>query len=165
VDRVPDEHGIRQEAEATRLVHNFLIVPKAEGALIGEEQPLGERVAELAAVELELNRPAERLLVNVAKDVDGLGEAAKSCERLGDPIGWAGIDKALHDNMRGREPVFERGGDADELIPLLDDDGDIDRVAQQRVKRSIIGATVDPVERLVGKVLEACGSAGRSSWP
>lgn len=155
VDRIPDEHGIREEAEATRLVHDFLVVPEAECALVGEEQPFGKRVTELAAVELKLNRPAERLLVNVAEDVDGLNEAAKSRERLGDPIGRAGIDEALHDDMRRREAGLERGGDADELVPLLDDDGDVDRIAQQRVERSIISTAVDPIKRLVGKVLEA----------
>jgi hypothetical protein len=34
--------------------------------------------------------------------------------------------------MRRGKPVLERYGDADELIPLLDDEGEIDRVAGQR---------------------------------
>jgi hypothetical protein len=44
----------------------------------------------------------------------------------------AGVDHALHDDMRRGKPVLERYGDADELIPLLDDEGEIDRVAGQR---------------------------------
>jgi len=62
--------------------------------------------------------------------MDGLGEAAKGGQSLGDPIGGAGVDEALHDDMRGGEPIFQRGGDADELVPLLDDNRDVDRVAQ-----------------------------------
>ena len=123
--------------------------------MVGEEQPFGQRVAELAAVELELDRPAKRLLMNVAENVEGLGEAAKSGQRLGDPVRRAGVDEALHDDMRRREPVLERRRDADELIPLLDDDGDVDHVAQQRVEWPVIGAAVDPIERLIGEVLEA----------
>jgi hypothetical protein len=51
---------------------------------------------------------------------------------LGDPVARAGVDHALHDDMRRGKPVLERYGDADELIPLLDDEGEIDRVAGQR---------------------------------
>ena len=46
------------KAEAAGLVHDLLVVAGAECALVGEEQPFGEDVAELAAVQLELDLAA-----------------------------------------------------------------------------------------------------------
>ncbi len=61
----------------TRLVHVFLIVPEAEGSLVGEEQRFGKRVVELAAIELELNRLVERLLVIIPENVNGFGNPVR----------------------------------------------------------------------------------------
>jgi hypothetical protein len=66
----------------------------------------------------------------------------------------AGIGETLQDDVGRREAILERGVDADELIPLLDEDRDVDHVAQQRVERPVIDAAVDPVQRLVDKVLD-----------
>jgi hypothetical protein len=65
VDGVPDQHGVGQQTETAGLVHHLLVVADPEGTLIGEEQPFCEDVAELAAIELELDSPAERLLLDV----------------------------------------------------------------------------------------------------
>src|SRR5271168_5192059 len=54
VDGVPDQHSIGEQAEAAGLVHHLLVVAGAEAAPVGEEQRLGEGVAEFAAVELQL---------------------------------------------------------------------------------------------------------------
>jgi hypothetical protein len=101
-----------------------------------------------------LDPPAEGLLVEVAKDVHGLGQASQGGQRLGNPIGRAGVGEALDDDVRRGEPILERGGDPDEPVPLLDDDGDVDRAAQQRVEPAVIGAAIDAVKHLVGKILE-----------
>src|SRR5664279_3569438 len=55
VDGVPDQHGIGEQAKAAGLVHHLLVVTGAEAAPVGEEQRFGEDVAELAAVELQLD--------------------------------------------------------------------------------------------------------------
>ena len=64
--RVPDRHRIRYQAQATGLVHDFLIVASTEAALIGEEYPFGEDVAELSAVKLHLDRLPQFHVVDVA---------------------------------------------------------------------------------------------------
>ena len=83
--------------------------------MVGKEQPLGQDVPALAPIELELDRPAERLLVDVPEDVGGLGRASQGGQCLGDAIGRAGVVQALHDDMGRGEAIFERSGDADEL--------------------------------------------------
>ncbi len=55
MDGVPHQHGVGEQAEAAGLVHHRLVVVGPEAALVGEEQRLGEDVAELAAVELQLD--------------------------------------------------------------------------------------------------------------
>jgi hypothetical protein len=70
-----------------------------------------------------------------------------------DPVGRARVGQALHDDVCCGKAVFERGGDAHELVPLLDDEGSIDRVVEQGLERPIVGTAVDPVEHLVGQIL------------
>ena len=60
---VPQHDGVGQQTETTGLVHDHLEIRGAELALIGEEQPSGQAVAGLAAVELGLNAQAQRLIV------------------------------------------------------------------------------------------------------
>jgi len=101
MDRVPDQHGVGQQAEAARLVHDLLVVAGPEVALIGEEQPLGQDVAKLPAVQLQLNGLAQRRLVNVAQDVDGFDQAAERGQRLGEPVGRRGVDQPLQNDVGG----------------------------------------------------------------
>jgi hypothetical protein len=86
---VPQHDGVGQQAETTRFVHDHLEVGGAELALVGEEQPSGQAVTGLAAVELGLDAEAERLVVQVAQDVAGFHQPAKGGERLGDAVGRA----------------------------------------------------------------------------
>ncbi len=55
MDGVPDQHGVGEQAEAAGLIHYLLVVAGPEAALVGEEQRFGQDVAELAAVELQLD--------------------------------------------------------------------------------------------------------------
>src|SRR5271169_3403250 len=84
---VPDQHGIGEQAEAAGLVHDLLVVAGAEVALVGEEDPSGEDVAELTAVELQLDGLAQRLLVDVAQDLDGLDQTPELGQRIGQTVG------------------------------------------------------------------------------
>ena len=75
--RVPQHRRVRQQAQATGLVHHHLVIAGAELALVGEEQPTGQGVAGFAAVELGLDQPAERRVVQVAQDVARLDQPAE----------------------------------------------------------------------------------------
>jgi hypothetical protein len=54
--------------------------------------------------------------------------------------------------MGGCEPVAQRGGDADQLVPLLRDEGGIDGAVEQRLERAIVGVAIEPVENLIGQI-------------
>ena len=152
VDGVPNEHGIGKQAQATRLVHDLLVVASTERALVGEEQPSGETMAKLAAVKLKVDATTQWLVLDVAQDVKGLDRPAQGGERFGDAVGRAGVDQPLQNDMGGREPVAQRGGDADQLVPLLRDEGGIDGAVEQRLERAIVGVAIEPLENLIGQI-------------
>lgn len=130
VDGIPDQYGIGEQAEAAGLVHHLFVVTGAEAALVGKEQPLGKDMAELAAVELQLDGVAKRLLLDVAQDVQRLHQAPELAQRGGETVGGVRVDQALHDDMSRGQPVLQRRHEANQLIPLLDDEFDIDAAAQ-----------------------------------
>ncbi len=64
MDGVPDQYGVGKQTEAAGLVHHLFVVAGAEAAQVGEEQRLREDMAELAAVEPQLDGVTQRLLVD-----------------------------------------------------------------------------------------------------
>jgi hypothetical protein len=75
-------------------------------------------VAGLAAVELDVDAPTERLIVQVAQDVASFHQPTESGERLGDAVGGAAGSQPLQHDVGRRGARFQRSRDADELIPL-----------------------------------------------
>ena len=53
------------------------------------------------------------------------------------PIGCGTVDEALGDDMCTDDTIFERRRDPDEGIPLLGDEIEVDRAAEERVQRRI----------------------------
>ena len=154
VHGVPDQHGIREQAEAAGLVHDLLVVAGAEVALVGEKDPSGEDVAKLAAVELQLDGLAQLLFVDVAQDMDGLDQAPELGQCTGQTVGGGRVGEALHDHMGRCHPGFQRRDQTYQLIPLLDNDADVDGAAEQWLERAIIGGAIDAAEHLVWQILQ-----------
>ena len=154
VDGVPDQHGIGEQAEAAGLVHHLLVVAGAEAAPVGEEQRFGEDVAELAAVELQLDGVTQRLLLDVAQNVQRLHQPPELSEGAGETVRRVGIGQALHDDMGRGQPVLQRRREAHQLIPLFHDKFDIDAAAQQRLQRTVVGIPVKAAEHLVRQILQ-----------
>src|SRR5271165_7239258 len=78
VDGVPHQHGIGEQAETAGLVHHLFVVAGTEAAPIGEEQRLGEGVAELAAVKLQLDGVTKRLFLDISQDYVEYGRQEKN---------------------------------------------------------------------------------------
>jgi hypothetical protein len=78
VHGIPDQHCIRDQTEATGLVHDFLAVANMGVTLVGKEYPIGEDLAELAAVDLHLDRLPQLLVMDVAQDYVEYGRKSKS---------------------------------------------------------------------------------------
>ena len=135
------------------LVHDLLIIAGAQIALVRKENPLREDVAEFAAIELQLDGLAERLLMNVAQDVDGLDQPAEMAERAGEAVGGGRIDKPLHDNMGRGQPVFSDAAKRTSSSHCSANQVEVDGVAEQRLQRAVIAGAIDPAQDLVGEIL------------
>jgi len=126
-----------------------------------------QRVPGFAAVELELDRAAHRLVGDVAQDEDRLARTSQGGERLRDPVGGRSVNKALQDDVRGRRPVPQRRRDAYELVPLLGDERHIHHAAEQGFQHAMVHIPVQLVEVLVRQVAVSCAalfSCGFSLW-
>ena len=152
---VPQHHRVRQQPEAAGFVHDRFVVAGAEFALIGEEQPAGQAVPGLTTVELGLDARAERRVVQVAQDVAGFDQTAERGQGLGDTVvGTAGGETLQHDMGRCRAGL-ERGGDADELVPLLADHAGVAGPGEQAGDGVRHRPDTEAPQPLIGQVLEA----------
>jgi hypothetical protein len=75
-------------------------------------------------------------------------------EGAGEPVRRVGIGQALHDDMGRGQPVLQRRRQAHQLVPLLQDEFDIDPAAQQRLQRTVVGIPVNAAEHLVRQILQ-----------
>ena len=55
------------------------------------------------------------------------------------------------------QPVLQGGGETDEFIPLLDDEIEVNGIAEQGLQRSVVRGTVDAAEHLVGMPRSGAG--------
>lgn len=53
------------------------------------------------------------------------------------------IGKALHDDIRRRRSIFQGGDLSNQLVPLLNDDVEIDDAAEQRLQRTVIRVAIN----------------------
>jgi len=69
--RIPNQHGIGEQAQAACLVHNFVQVARAELAPVGKEQAAAcQIVATLAMAKLELHGILHLFVIKIAKNED-----------------------------------------------------------------------------------------------
>jgi hypothetical protein len=54
LERVPHQDGVGYQTQATRLVHDFLVIPGAEFTLIGEKDPACQTVPMFTPIQLQL---------------------------------------------------------------------------------------------------------------
>lgn len=95
-------------------------------------------VAALAAIELDQNAPAIRLVVNEAEQVEGLDKPAQLFQGAGQlgraVLGLQGPDQA--GSLHGAE--LEGAGQAQQIFPVLDDERDVDALGGQGIQGAIV---------------------------
>jgi hypothetical protein len=104
---IPNPHRVGQQAQATGLVYDFLVVAGAKLASVGEEQPARQGVTHLAAIKLELDPAPELFLVEVAQEVDGLDDTPQGRDRLGHATRRRGVGQPLEHDMNASHPVAQ----------------------------------------------------------
>ena len=114
VDGVPMHDGIESEAEGAKLLFLSLLERTPDFAAFAVVNAPAEAMAQFRVVELGQDAPAERRVVNVVKDVDGLGDPADFGERARQGGRLVLHLKGPHDARRLEMPEFQRAGEADE---------------------------------------------------
>jgi hypothetical protein len=76
MDGILHEHGVGQQTEARRLIHDLFIIAGLKRPLIGEKEAAGELVSSFPPVHLELHSAAERLVVDIPQEIHGPKDAA-----------------------------------------------------------------------------------------
>jgi len=105
--RIPNQDGIGEQAQATRLVHDLVQIAGTELAAIGEEEAAGHQVVPMIpAVQLQLHAPAHFFIVNVAQNVNGLDHPPKSGQGLGEAVRRRTVGQPLDDDVGWRGPVL-----------------------------------------------------------
>lgn len=130
LDCVPVEDGIGNQAQATGLIHDFLVIPRCKLALIGKENPAWELVAVFALIELKLNRLSQFRIGEIAQDVLSLENTPKIGERLRQPVRRVAIGEPLDNHMCRCCPLLEGNGDSQHFFPLLLNDTEISSFCQ-----------------------------------
>lgn len=93
---IPNQHGIGQQAQAARFVHDLVQIASAELAAIGEEKATaGQVMPILPAIQLQLHTPTHGVIVNVAQDVNGLDHLPQSGQGLGEAVRRRAIGEPL----------------------------------------------------------------------
>jgi hypothetical protein len=118
VDGVPMHDGIEGEAKGAKLLFLPLLKRASDFAALAVVNAPAEAVAQFRVVELGQDAPPERRVVDVAQDVDCLGDPADFGERARQGGRLVPHLKGSHDAGRLEMPEFQRAGEADEIRPV-----------------------------------------------
>ncbi len=119
------------------------------------EHDAGELVAALTTVELDQDAPAIGCVVNEAQQVEGLYKLAQLFQRPGQlgraVLGLQGADQS--GGLHGAE--LEGAGEPQQVLPVLDDEPDVDALARQAIQGAVVGFAVHAPEPCAADVGQA----------
>ena len=144
--------GIEGKAKRSELFFLPLLERASDFAALAVMNAPTETVTQFGMVELGQDAPTERRIVNVAQNVDCLGdpadfgEGARQCGRL-----IPDLERA-HDAGGLEAPEFQRSGEADHIGPVIADQAEIDGALAEAVERTVIGLAVDAPQLGVAEV-------------
>src|ERR1700709_1342524 len=105
--------GIESEAKGAKLLFLSLLERTPGFAAVAVINAPAEAMAQFCVVELGQDAAAKRRVLNVVKDVDGLGDPADFGECAGQGGRLIFHLKGPHDARRLEMPEFQRAGEAD----------------------------------------------------
>ena len=146
VDGIPNNHGIGQQIQTSRLVGLPFLIFLTYHPFACEEEKLPEIMKLLAFVELRMDTSAQGVIFEVAQHENRLHEASVLLEKLGElPLARIGLQAANEERSR-HITAFQRTGDTREVVPFLQSPGQINTPhepgIQPRVNRGISGKLV-----------------------
>ncbi len=125
----------------------------ADLALVGEQDELPQAIERLAFVQLDRDPAAIGVALEVTEDEDGAHEASVLLQSQGQIV-LARVGLQLGDEQGGGDPApLERGGDAQHVVPVVQDTLLVERL-EERPQVAIGDGGVQPIELLGADVLD-----------
>jgi hypothetical protein len=135
--------GIEGEAKAAKLLFLSLLKRASDFAAFAMMNAPAETVTQFGVVELGQDASPEFRIVDIAQNVDRLGDPADFREC---PCQCGGLIPDLecpHDSRSPEMPEFQRARKADHIRPVIADQSKIDGAYAKAVERAVIGFPVD----------------------
>ena len=82
------------------------------------------------------------------------GEVYQLAQGIGKAVGGGRVGETLHDDIGRSHPGFQRCDETHQLIPLLNDDADVDGASEHWLERTVVCGAVDAAEHLIWQVLQ-----------
>jgi hypothetical protein len=131
VDGVPDHDRVDDESQAERLLLLLVGVAVPRLAFVGVEQDAPQPVEVLALVQLPPVPSAELLVAEPFEDEVRLDQPPVFLQRSGDRVPRPAGLEAEEQQRRGRPPVLERRGEAEQRVAVRGDELGPEAVAEQ----------------------------------
>ncbi len=142
VDGVPVHDRIESKTEGAKLLFLPLLKRTPDFAAFAMMDTPAEAVTQFCVVELGQDAPPKGRVVDIMKNVDGLGDPADFGERAGQGSRLVPDLERPHDARRLEMPEFQRAGEADDIRPVFADQREIDGAFAEVVERAVIGFPV-----------------------
>jgi hypothetical protein len=113
-------------------------------AALAQVNAATETVSQFLPIELNEDSAPEGGIVDIVEDVDGFDDAPKLGQSFCEGRRTILDLQHPHDARSLEVPEFERPCQADQIVPVFDDQADVDRSVDDRVERPISGVLVDP---------------------
>ncbi len=109
-------------------------------------------VSAFPSIELELHPTSKVRVMDVPQQVETSQSPAQSGEGFGQAVGRGATGETPQDNVGWSRSVMQRGGQANQLIPLFTDNRRINRASDHVIQAAIALGTVQFVELLFSDI-------------
>jgi len=148
---VPEHEDVEREAERHELVFLALAVRLAQLAAVAVEDDARDGVAALVAVDMHADGAPVGVAVDVVQEVQRLGGAAELGDRAPQRRRAPAALQDAQQLARAHRAGGERSEDAQDVVPVRDDQLGVDAVAREAVQCAVVGVAVQAPEALVGQ--------------
>ncbi len=155
VHRVPNDDCVDHQPEGGELVFLPLAVALSQLASLAVEHHPRQPMSAFATIELGQNPPAIRLVVQVVQQEQGLDHPPELLQGTGELGRLRAALEHAHQRLAVAGAQRQRAGDAQQVVPVLDDALRPDAVGGQVVEPAVVGVTIDAPEARATDVADA----------
>lgn len=155
VDGVPVYHSVESEPQRAELLLLALTQRAPDFPTLAQVNAATQTMAQFLPVELNEDSAAERRVVDIVQDVQGFYDPPKLGQSFCEGRRTILDLQHPHDTCSLEVAEFERPCQADQIVPVFDDQADVDCAVNDGVEWSVAGVFVDPPQPRAADVGQA----------